>query len=626
TAPASIDTFDIASSWATILNSPVGTILLPGASTTALVQVMVPTGTFGGPVGGAAIPYGLAVDLVSGTHPVSATMIVKVFSQPLTPTTVRVVDDVTGAPLPGSLVSIEGIAATLTADAVGEVTLPLPDGPRGFFGYQSGYVAGAVSAVVGPGATIVEIRLQPGQTIQIQQIVQQQLTTAQIIARGINVMDPVNNVIVDFVVYLQIGGFPLVLPGVEIPLAPPVGTSFSFGGPCVCAGGGGSFTMGATFTQHPNGQAQTWIIIPGSAMALKQFFEATVFVVNNAVAPNPIDVQIQNAMVSLNLPSGLGLPDLNGVPQTLTQSLGNLDAGGSAQASWVVRGDIPGTYQLTGNASGDLYAFSNFVTSLSASASSEPFDVVLPQLRLEFQYPSAVTAGVPFNFGVLVTNESVAPAQHVRVSLKVENLVHCTLCPTQPMATTIYFDPFANTIRAEVVLGDIDPGQSALAQFCLVPDVSGVVTGVVIETWSSSSPAPRVVIAPAYPGSGDAQISSGVGILDGDSLHVVAPGQNAVALVESPGGTYATMPFWYVIGFFDLGASPSEGLPGLWIFGQQFYIALPMAPPFSTGRPVSFNVPASLAGLRLLSQAVFIDPATTLGYASSEAHEFIVIP
>ncbi|MCA9322820.1 MAG: hypothetical protein KDB53_18910, partial [Planctomycetes bacterium] len=497
------------------------------------------------------------------------------------------------------------------------------------FAYHSGYTAAAVNEVVVAGSSLVTIALEPGQTLAITNITQSPpLTTAQINAAGINVSDPVNNVVVNFTVALQIGT--VVTPYVEIPMNPPPGSSYSFSGTAVATGApslpGGSVSFSATINQTPYGPQETWIIIPGAVTALKQFFEVSMYLVNNAVAPVPSDVQVQGLDATLGLPAGLGLPDLDGQPQSLTQYLGTLDAGSSTQATWIIRGDEPGTYLLSGSSSGDLHAFGMFSNTLNATATGRPFDVVLPRLRLDFITPQAVTAGVQFmpDFGVLVTNEGVATANLVRVSLKVDQLINCHPCLTQPSGTTAVVDGMGDIIELIAVLGDIEPGQSGLAEFCLIAEVTGQVINVETSIWSSATPSPSVTVSPSYPGNDQScAIYSGIGEPpNAVALNVGYPGQLGEVLIDAP--THVGGSLVLAAGVYYEGIQPAEVFPGIWVGAGLAVVTLPPVAVHPQGNHFFFDVVPGYRDFSFLLQGVIVSPATPASYCATAAHEFRV--
>ena len=500
--------------WVTPVTALTGLTLEPGESILALVQLDVPATATGAPLGGAPnvqlVP--IALDTASGTF--SSDLVVKLFDQAASTVTVRVVDDADSSPLANALVSAQEVPGTsVTGAPNGETTLQLPPGPNGIFAFRTGYIAQAGTFDIPEGASTVELRLTAGQTLSVDQVVSEPLSTQEILDRGVDVNDPVNNTIFDFTVSMNIGE-PLVIRNVELPKTEPTTGTTTFSqviyptidpdDPNTNRGnglGGGTLVTGR-FDYHAYGRTETWIIIPGEVWVLKQFFEVTTFVFNNASAPNPEDVQLQSVMASLNVPAGLALPDLDGSPQDVTQDLGTLDAQEGAEAVWIVRGDQPGSYQLNGLVTADLYAFGAFQTDLSALATSDPFDVDVPRIRCEFLTPGAVLAGAPFSFGVLVTNQAASPAQLVRVILEEADLINCTLVGTESLqdaAVSFAYDGGGGVVSATYTIGDLDPATSGLADFQLISEVSGIVQQLSIENGCGAAPSPPVEVVPDPP-------------------------------------------------------------------------------------------------------------------------------
>lgn len=646
--PVTIAAATSSSSWVAFAPSLIGTTINPGGSITTLATVGVPLGTPGGSSGASPNDYTLPLNVTTATNTFAGQMIAHIYSAPVSQVTVRVVDATNNAVLSNSNVAVQGNPTNFVTNGAGEVVIPLPDGPRSIFAYHPGFIAKEVNATITSGATLVVVPLDPGQTLAVTQITSTPLTTSEALARGINPTTVANNVIYDFVVAMQIGP-PIVVPSVPIPPAP--GPIFTFNAPT--AGGG---TVAVTFEYHPSPapnippyRTETWIIIPGRVSALKQFFEVSMYVRNQAVTPigQEADVRIENTTCTLangiNLPSGLGLPDLNGVPQSLVQSLGTINAGESKQATWVIRGDDPGTYALQGSATGDLYAFTNLVTTLNANATSDTFNVVLPQLRLTFQTPSAVTAGQPFAppFRVYVTNEQVVTASYVRVALKVNQLVNCHLaaiqppsasCPTQGPVTFTYDSQTNELIMAEVLIGDIAPGETKCAEFVLISDVTGVVLQTVTQVWQSTQASPPVVVAGGYTGTGqDFVMTTAVPPtpLNGETIKFLTVNNPFQIHLESPQGTYDGMPFVLAVEMIQPGQPPSLA-PHLFLdFGAVILYNGYVNPGFFVppgGITYQFTVIPGFEGLSLILQAIMFDGTGNgvIGathFVATDAHE-----
>ncbi len=488
------------SSWLSLVTDLSGVTLAPGESVAVLADLSVPPGTPAPPLGGQPDVHPISVDVATATGIFSGSLDVKLFDQPAASLTVRLVDAGTSAVIGGGLVSFQDLPGVVSTDGTGEVTVNLPPGARGVAAYKQGYLAVSRTFLVPDGASTVEIPLTAGATLEVAAVTPQPLSSAEVQARGVNINDPINNHIVDFVVAMEIGD-PIIATNVEVPrtnYTTPTRITISREVQQPPGGGGDKMLLGILDFHGGGRRTETWMIIAGDIWTLKSFYDVTMVVVNRSDAEDPTDVQLRNVTVALDaLPGGLGLPDLDGVPQSLTRTLADLDAGDVDQASWVVRGDEPGTYAVSATTNGDLYGFGTLLSSIATAAVSDAFVVTLPLLACDFQTPTSVTAGGSFPFGVTVTNQGATVANLVRVNVYSDNLVECALAPTQSEATLSYGSSGQITAAA-VDLGDLDPGTSGQATFDMISLVSGQVLRLNIET-GCGEPTPHVEVLPDPP-------------------------------------------------------------------------------------------------------------------------------
>ena len=624
-APTTIAALSIPSGWVSQIPALVGETLQPGEARNALVRVDVPLNAIG--AAQVPIPYQLAVIATTTLgNSFAGELHVDLYDAPPSTVTVRVLDDTNLAPLANAAVAIEGIPTSFITDGNGEVMINLSPGTFGFATYKQGYIADATVAAISAANELVEFRLVPGNTLQVSSVAVTQLTTAQAIAQGVDPTVAQNNQITNFTVSLAIGQT-VTLPHVPIPITPTVGTPVVIPPtPCLCGGSGplGTATIGGVINYPaPNVETQTFIIIPGQVWALKQFFDATVVVRNAATAPQ---IELQNTDVTFGtLPNGLALPDLDGAPQPMIKSLPTIPAGGIDQATWVLRGDAPGTYSVTATAVADVVSnfgmSSNLLGTISDSLSSADFEVFLPKLRLDFLTPGSVVAGSDFIFSVLVTNEQVVDAQLVRVRLNIQDLFNCILCPLidQPDPTaTLLTGGGGEVLWVEITLGDIAPGASKQADFCLTSLVTGDVLSVSSTTTTSNLPSPPVTVSPNYPGIGDLRIRSGAnGMVDLNVVKTLSPGETLTMRFDSPNGTLEFLPFMPFAAF--TGGAPIEALPGIWLGGAIVQLAGAFVPLYPVvGNTLNFPIPVIFGGLDFYVQGLVLDGATVW---SSDAHQ-----
>ncbi len=401
---------------------------------------------------------------------------IAVYSAPVCVLDVTVRDAVSGNPLNGATIALDYTDKQYFTGPTGKpidnngnaVTIYAPSGSHAVFAIAKNYLPVSLSTDC---SAPVELDLQPGQALQVSAVTVTQLTQAQIIARGVNLTDPANYNVFDFVLSLRIG--PLPVPNVQLPSTPVTpGTcvcqTFPIGGGFGGYAGGGSVTLSAYYpTPDPTIHVDTWIIIPGDIRVLKQFFDATVFIQNNTSFP------INNVNASLTLPpSGLSLPDLFNTSQSLSQSLGTIPAQGKTQASWVLRGDLPGTYAVTGTANGTLQPpGGGSPIALTSSLTSGNFTVTAPKIGVAFGTPKVVYAGVDFPITITITNQCAIDLNGVRVHIKTNKLVNCKLSTNQTDPT----DPADATM---FLVGEIPIGESRTVTIYFTSLVTGIVEEV----------------------------------------------------------------------------------------------------------------------------------------------------
>jgi hypothetical protein len=162
-------------------------------------------------------------------------------------------------------------------------------------------------------------------------------------------------------------------------------------------------------------------------------------------------------IASLELPSGIGLPDLFGEPQPIGKSMGTLQSQEQKTASWVIRGDVAGKYRITGVATGDLVLGGSRVPLIS-SLQSDEFEVVQPKLDVVFGFPQFVYAGEEFKFTMSIRNRSTIPIYGVSVNLKSDRFVNCVL---------------ADGETTNKVVGTMQINQTNLVTFRMISLVTG---------------------------------------------------------------------------------------------------------------------------------------------------------
>lgn len=425
-----------------------------------------------------------------------------VYSAPVGNLDVTVLNNQNGQPINGALVAIDSSDRLYITGPDGKLrdinngaptTISVTPGNLTLFGYARGFVGDSINLGATAGTNAVTLRLEPGETLEVRQVTATPLTLQQIQERGVNLQDPANFTVVDFVLYMKIG--PVIIPNVVVPIGGGGGGAI-VGGGTFPVGGGGS-VVNVQWKIDPTTNTETWIVIPGDVRILKQFWDATVFIHNNSNS-----LTVQGVSATLSVPSGLALPDLNGASQSTSQTIENIPPRGVRQASWVVRGDRTGKYRLSGTATGSI-VLGGTTIPLSSTLQSDEIEVVIPIVGITFNTPTRVVAGEEFTVGVNVQNQSKINLQKVDVHIKDNQLVNCVLAPNEVNLKTI---------------GALAPNETKTANFRFV----SLVTGSVLEVRSYIAPQPvepGITVTPA-PNRPPVAVDDSAGTTQGQSANV----------------------------------------------------------------------------------------------------------
>ena len=134
------------------------------------------------------------------------------------------------------------------------------------------------------------------------------------------------------------------------------------------SGGGGGGASPELEDEEPEPELYYTIHIIQSISWLKDMYEATLIVYNNA---NSQTIVAKNLVTTLQLPQGLSLAGTS-QGQSLSQQLPDLKGGENGSVTWYVRGDTPGRYRLNALLTGILQPFDAAIT---CGFESNEFDV-----------------------------------------------------------------------------------------------------------------------------------------------------------------------------------------------------------------------------------------------------------
>ncbi len=415
--------------------------------------------------------YTATLTVTTGTQQATAQTTVTVVSAPspsvgLTVTVTNGATPLAGATL--AVITADGTRYPATTDGSGQgVISGLPDGSYTVYAYASGYQPGTTLATQTGGVGAVTIALQPGPVAQTS-ATSTVLDIQQIEAAGLNPNDPANQNVVQFDIYLsfnpptgspqqvQVSGdttgtvlWDPVITGAE---GPSGGSSCPTTEVCFEAPGGYQVTGQAIESQ---GQpAMLWMIIPGKAQWLKEFFKVTMIVTNLA----PSGFNFDNGSITIGpLPNGLSIAPTN-PPQTSTQTVSDIASGSSASLSWILRGDDEGFYSVTGTYNGTLDPVG---ATLSLPISTQPGAIHVwggSAIHLIVSADSQATTGYPYVVDIGMNDVADVPVYDPGITLLTQGRLNYIYEPDEQLSQST---------------GEIDPGQTFWTTYRLVPEIAG---------------------------------------------------------------------------------------------------------------------------------------------------------
>lgn len=257
----------------------------------------------------------------------------------------------------------KGFETTLNTDSTGKATAVLPKGENTVSVVAECFVAATRSMRVEPaedGTFTHTISLAPANFSTVDgSLSYTEMTLEEIKAVGIDVTDPDNQHVWKFSATFT---FTAGLEGFSLPIT----AYYNSAGDCVGGSGigwvggtgsglggfGGNFA-GLKLGLFPISE-NFMLVIYGEAHWLKEMYNVELLVINNSYAED-----ITDCVVTLSLPEGLSLAAMTSGEQTASIELGtigkkvneNSDAN-TAKATWYVRGDAAGEYNLSATVTG----------------------------------------------------------------------------------------------------------------------------------------------------------------------------------------------------------------------------------------------------------------------------------
>ncbi len=201
---------------------------------------------------------------------------------------------------------------------------------------------------------------------------------------------------------------------------------------------------------HPP-EAHAWLHVQGETHLLKEFFEVSLEITNNA----PSSMYFKDISAELYYPTGLSLPPLYGLDQSSTSEIDDIYGQTSDNASWIIRGDELGEYQIVIDLDCIFMPFS-VPLEITGSTFVEVFG--LSRLEPVFMPARYVRKELPFLLTMGIRNPSSVPAYLVTVQLNESNFQNLTLID-----------------EAFKEIGTIEPGETRYVSWTLQSDTSGCV-------------------------------------------------------------------------------------------------------------------------------------------------------
>jgi PKD repeat protein/flagellar hook assembly protein FlgD len=430
--------------------------------------------------------YTATLTVTAGGRSETDTAVITVGQQPVKDGLVVSAHDEGGAPVAGAelvVITGGGIRHSATTDTGGTGALEgLADGAYTIYAWRQGYLPAKATATVRGGSGEATVTLKAGQ-VATASLSSTPMTLEQVVAAGIDPTDPNNQHVFEFTINLAFepGTDPIPLHGYTaedgFPLCPVVD-----GAEARCGPSGASFSTDSGYhvsmsVNYVHDQPQiVWLVIPGKASWLKEFFSVQMMVSNLA---DP-DFTLDNGSATLAIPDGLTLAP-TAVRQSATMTLDPITGGQSRAATWVLRGDTEGFYDLTASYAGTLEPFGDTVTVQAAS-----------QRKLHVWGGSAVEMTVdadsdvydryPYHVRIGLTNKADVPVYNAAVELLASGKVNYIYQPREAL---------------EQGTAAIAPGDTFWTDdYILAPEISGelnLARSFVKKTGGDVEPATRIV-------------------------------------------------------------------------------------------------------------------------------------
>ena len=381
----------------------------------------------------------------------------------------------TGGPLPGASVAYYdslGNAQLLTTDSAGKATIyGLADGSHAVDVYASGYTPAATTVTVDGKLGSGQITLVPGELGEVKAEVKR-LDLETIKRLPIDLTDPANQNIQQFDIEIPywtetgeerrqtLSGYTNETSVLDMFWSDPDKPRDDECAVIICSAGGplsGGFAPPEI--KDVGGEKVLFVMkLPVKGSSLKEFFSVDALIVNLSTSQT---VKFTKGEATLTMPGGLALAPYTSNPQTLTQKVADIPGGGTANVSWVVRGDKEGTHPVSVKYHGELAPF-----GIPVDIESKPADVKVygtTALQMIVQAPQQLVKDQP---------------AHIRIGLKnvTPDAVVYNLTMELPSQGDTYSFAFPQDAKRERT--QLEPEATWWEDYYLVPNLpDGATTG-----------------------------------------------------------------------------------------------------------------------------------------------------
>lgn len=359
-----------------------------------------------------------------------------------------------------------------TSNGNGEVNLVAPHGDYTAHAYKTGFLPDNVDiTIIQGGSGTYDVLLEPGEIVTGELTVER-MTLDEIVEAGVDITRPENQFVYKFNINLAFQDQPPVTQEVIVNYqGAPVGGGGQLQPIIINTGGGGGGPGSPTYIAYPTVMPSprpeveptvAYLVIPGKASFLKEFFEVQLRLMNHAAEQYVID----NAMATLNLPAGVVLAP-TAQPQSLTVDLDQLAGQEEKVVKWVIRGDTEGDYHLSADFTGTLLPFEDEVTGHFTTA--EPFHVWGPSaVKLIVEPQDTATKGAPYHLRLSMQNVTDQPLPGGR--LDPAHVYNAAIELLEEGKQNFIYAPNQQLLQMK---GDLEPGATFGADFYLIPCISG---------------------------------------------------------------------------------------------------------------------------------------------------------